>query len=125
MISSPKVNIDSKILWENYNEYTKMFSESVFSHDLKYNDNYDKKETYDKEKEYLFAMETGMLNTYYMGITAGFSKKQISDICFYEPNSVLFKLMHLLFANKPAKKLLRLSYLTTKWFYKRKLHFPY
>lgn len=82
-------------------------------------------QTYDKEKEYLFAMETGMLNTYYMGITAGFSKKQISDICFYEPNSVLFKLMHLLFANKPAKKLLRLSYLTTKWFYKRKLHFPY
>lgn len=26
MISSPKVNIDSKILWENYNEYTKMLS---------------------------------------------------------------------------------------------------
>jgi len=79
----------------------------------------------DKEKEYLFAMETGMLNTYYMAITSGFSKKQISDICYYEPNSILFKLMHLLLANKPAKKLLRLSYLTTKWFYKRKLHFPY
>ena len=53
MISSPQVNIDAKILWENYNEYTKMFSESVFSHDLKYNDSYDKKETYDKEKAFV------------------------------------------------------------------------
>lgn len=53
MISSPQVNIDAKILWENYNEYTKMFSESVFSYDLKYNDSYDKKETYDKEKAFV------------------------------------------------------------------------
>ena len=53
MISSSEVIIDSKILWENYNEYTKMFSESIFSHDLKYNDDYNKKETYDKEKAFV------------------------------------------------------------------------
>lgn len=50
MISSPKVNVDFKILLENYNEYTKMFSESVFSHDSdKYENNYDKEKAFVKD----------------------------------------------------------------------------
>lgn len=78
----------------------------------------------DAKGEYHFALAIGMLNTYYNAINAGFSHQQISEICHYIPHG-FFKICHMLFAHKTTKKLLRFSYLTIKWCYKKRLHFPY
>lgn len=69
---------------------------------------------------YSFAMATGMLNTYFIALSAGFSHQQIKAICPYTPQGI-FKLFHLLFVHKATLRFLRLSYLAVKWFYKRHL----
>jgi len=78
---------------------------------------------YDKEKDYAFAMELGLMNAYHTAIAAGFSEKQITGICNYKPKAPLFRLLLLLFAHKRTERLLRFSYLMTKWCYKKKLNY--
>ena len=79
---------------------------------------------HDQQKEYIFALETGMMNAWHTALKAGFTPSQISDVCHYMPHIALFRACHLLFAHRPTAPLLRLSYLAIKWYYKRRLHYP-
>ena len=78
---------------------------------------------YFKEKdatgEYRFALETGMLYTTWIAMKGGFSS--IRPLCSYRPKGLLFIVLNTLFAHKATLPLLRLSFLSMKWFYKKAL----
>ena len=80
-------------------------------------------QAHDHRQEYAFALETGMLNAWHTALKGGLTRSEISDICHYMPRGVLFRLCHLLFAHRSTLPLLRFSYLTIKWCYKRRLHY--
>ena len=73
----------------------------------------------DKNGEFGYALELGMLNTMQRVLAAGLSKKEITEYLHYRPQRLLFRLCHACFAHKPVHRLLRLTYLALKWWYKR------
>lgn len=75
--------------------------------------------TNDKNDDYGYALELGMLNTMQRVLAAGLSKKEIAKYLHYRPQRLLFRLCHACFAHKPVHRLLRLTYLALKWWYKR------
>lgn len=81
-------------------------------------------QAHDTKQTFRFAMETGMLNTYYDAMKVGLTVDEISRKCHYKPSG-LFSLLHLLTAHPSTLRLLRFSYLTIKWLYKRWLRVPY
>ena len=81
-------------------------------------------QAHDNSQKYAFALETGMMNAWYNALKVGLTPLQIKEICDYTPHGLLFRLCHLLFAHRQTLPLLRFSYLTIKWCYKRRLpHF--
>lgn len=80
-------------------------------------------QAHDHQQEYTYAVEVGMLNAWHIALKAGTTPAQISSACHYVPRDWLFRLSHLLFAHRPTAPLLRLTYLTIKWCYKRHLHY--
>ena len=78
-------------------------------------------QAHDHQQEYAFALEAGMMNAWQSALKAGFTPSQINEICHYKPHGLLFRLCHLLFAHRQTSPLLRFSYLTIKWCYKRRL----
>lgn len=75
----------------------------------------------DKKREFLFALETGMLNVYYQALAVGIGKQQIADILSYKPQTMFFRCLQGLLAHQQTLPLLRFAYLTVKWCYKKKL----
>ena len=75
----------------------------------------------DKKREFLFALETGMLNVYYQALAVGIGKQQIADVLSYKPQTLLFRCLQGLLAHQQMLPLLRFAYLTVKWCYKKKL----
>ena len=73
----------------------------------------------DLKGNYLFALEIGMLNAYHLALKAGLTKKEISAVLSYQPQHLLFCVLHGLFAHKKTTALLRFAFLSTKWFYKK------
>ena len=73
----------------------------------------------DAKGEYRFAFETGMMNTTWIAMKGGFSS--IRPLCSYRPKGLLFIVLNTLFAHKATLPLLRLSFLSVKWFYKKAL----
>ena len=76
---------------------------------------------YDQSKTYLFALETGMLNVWHQALKAGFTRQQIAENLSYTPQQLLFRCLHALLAHKQMLPLLRLAYLSIKWFYKKSI----
>lgn len=81
-------------------------------------------QTHDSQYEYTFALGIGMLNAWHTALKNGLSLLEIKSICHYVPKSTLFRLVHLLFAHRATLPLLRFSYLSIKWCYKRWLRYP-
>ena len=79
---------------------------------------------HDITQSYRFAMEVGMLNTFYIAMRVGLTWHEISDKCDYVPTGI-FRVIHCGLTHPHTLKLLRLSYLAIKWLYKRQLHVPY
>lgn len=75
----------------------------------------------DKKRDFLFALETGMLNVYYQALAVGIDKRQIADNLSYKPQTLLFRCLQGLLAYQHTLSLLRFTYLTVKWCYKKKL----
>ena len=80
-------------------------------------------QAHDNAREYAFALETGMMNAWYNALKAGLTPSQIKEICRYTPHGLLFRLCHLFFAHRQTLPLLRFSYLTIKWCYKRQCQY--
>lgn len=78
----------------------------------------------DAGKVYRFAVETGMLNTFYIAMRVGLTWREISDKCQYVPTG-MFRAVHQLLAHPSTLKLLRFCYLALKWLYKRYLRVSY
>ena len=79
---------------------------------------------HDVARDYRFAVETGMLNTFFIAMRVGLTWREISTKCHYKPTG-LFRAIHWLLAHPSTIKLLRFSYLAIKWTYKRRLRVPY
>ena len=77
---------------------------------------------HDLSHTYLFALETGMLNVFHQALTVGFTKRQIADVLTYQPQQFLFRLLHRLLAHRQTLPLLRLAYLSIKWYCKKTNH---
>jgi glycosyltransferase involved in cell wall biosynthesis len=77
---------------------------------------------HDPSHTYLFALETGMLNVFHQALTVGFTKRQIADVLTYQPQQFLFRLLHRLLAHRQILPLLRLAYLSIKWYCKKTNH---
>lgn len=77
---------------------------------------------HDPSHTYLFALETGMLNVFHQALTAGFTKRQIADVLTYQPKMFLFRLLYRLLAHSQTLPLLRLAYLSVKWYCKKTNH---
>jgi glycosyltransferase involved in cell wall biosynthesis len=75
----------------------------------------------DKNDDFLFALETGMLNVYYQALAVGMDKQQLAEILSYRPQLLLFRCLQGLFAHRQTVSLLRLAYLTVKWCCKKRL----
>jgi hypothetical protein len=75
----------------------------------------------DKDGDFLFALETGMLNAYYQALAVGIGRQQVAEVLSYQPQSWLFRCLQGLFAHRQTCSLLRLVYLTVKWCYKKRL----
>jgi hypothetical protein len=75
----------------------------------------------DKNGDFLFALETGMLNVYYQALAVGMDKQQLAELLSYRPQTGLFRCLQGLFAHRQTISLLRLGYLTVKWCYKKRL----
>jgi glycosyltransferase involved in cell wall biosynthesis len=75
----------------------------------------------DKKRDFLSALETGMLNVYYQALAVGIDKRQIADILSYKPQRPFFRCLQGLFAHQQTLPLLRFAYLVVKWCYKKKL----
>ena len=73
----------------------------------------------DKDKEFLFALETGMLNVRYQALTIGIDKQQITANLSYRPQLLLFRCLQGALAHRQTLPLLRFAYLTVKWCYKK------
>lgn len=79
---------------------------------------------HDVHKRFRFAMEIGMLNTYYAAMRVGLTRHEIEDKCHYAPTGIFCGIHHLL-SHHSTIKLLRFSYLSMKWLYKRWLRVSY
>jgi hypothetical protein len=75
----------------------------------------------DKKRDFLFALEIGMLNVYYQAMAVGIDKQQIAEILSYKPQTLMFRCLQGLLAHRQTLPLLRFVYLTVKWCYKKKL----
>ena len=75
----------------------------------------------DKNGDFLFALETGMLNVYYQALAVGMDKQQLAELLSYRPQTGLFRCLQGLFAHRQTISLFRLGYLTVKWCYKKRL----
>ena len=75
----------------------------------------------DPKQDFLFALETGMLNVHYQALAVGIGRQQIADILSYRPQMLFFKCLQGLLAHQQMLPLLRFAYLTVKWCYKKKL----
>lgn len=75
----------------------------------------------DKNGDFLFALETGMLNAYYQALAVGIDRQQIAEILSYKPQSLLFRCLQGLLAHRQTRSLLRFAYLSVKWCYKKRL----
>ena len=73
----------------------------------------------DKDHEFLFAFETGMLNVYYQALAVGIDRRQIADVLSYKPQLLFFRCLQGLLAHQQTIPLLRFAYLTVKWCYKK------
>lgn len=90
---------------------------------------------HDPQGHYRFALDTGMLNAWYLGMKSGLGKDEVGQICTYRPwgfchavkrrtlQDSIFWLILFLFARKTTLPLLRFSFLTVKWLYKKRLHY--
>ena len=79
---------------------------------------------HDRNRDFLFALETGMLNAYYQALAVGIDRRQIADTLSYRPQSLLFRCLHALLAHRQTRCMLRMAYLTVKWSYKNLLLLP-
>ena len=75
----------------------------------------------DKNGDFLFALEVGMLNVYYQALAVGIDRQQIAEILSYKPQSLLFRCLQGLLAHRQTRSLLRFAYLSVKWCYKKRL----
>ncbi len=75
----------------------------------------------DKKRDFLFALEIGMLNVYYQALAVGIDKQQIAEILSYKPQTLMFRCLQGLLAHRQTLSLLRFAYLMVKWCYKKKL----
>ena len=75
----------------------------------------------DKKRDFLFAIEIGMLNVYYQALAVGIDKQQITGMLSYKPKALLSRCLQGLLAHRQTLPLLRFAYLTVKWCYKKKL----
>ena len=73
----------------------------------------------DKNGDFLFALEVGMLNVYYQALAVGIDRQQIAEILSYKPQSLLFRCLQGLLAHRQTRSLLRFAYLSVKWCYKK------
>ena len=73
----------------------------------------------DKNGDFLFALEVGMLNAYYQALAVGIDRQQIAEILSYKPQSLLFRCLQGLLAHRQTRSLLRFAYLSVKWCYKK------
>ena len=68
----------------------------------------------DKNKDFLFALETGMLNVRYQALAIGIDKQQIAANLSYRPQLLLFRCLQGALAHRQTLSLLRFAYLTVK-----------
>ena len=73
----------------------------------------------DKKRNFLFALETGMLNVSYQALAIGIDKQQIAVSLSYRPQLLFFRCVQGTLAHKLTLPLLRFTYLTVKWCYKK------
>ena len=73
----------------------------------------------DKNRDFLFALETGMLNVRYQALVIGIDKRQIAANLSYRPQLLLFRCLQGALAHQQTLPLLRFAYLTVKWCYKK------
>ncbi len=73
----------------------------------------------DKKRNFLFALETGMLNVSYQALAVGIDKQQIAVSLSYRPQLLFFRCAQGTLAHKLTLPLLRFTYLTVKWCYKK------
>ena len=78
---------------------------------------------HDLQGKYRYAFEIGMLHATYISLKGGFDRQRIRQFCAYRPQGWLFRLVHLLFAHRRTLPLLRLSFLSVKWLFKKRLHY--
>lgn len=75
---------------------------------------------HDHSHLYQYPLEVGMLKVYALSKKAGISRAEVDRICQFRPSSFYVRCCRTCFSGLP--RLMRLSYLAAKWFYKRKLH---
>ena len=75
----------------------------------------------DRQREFLSALEIGMLNVYYQALAAGVGRQQIGEFLSYRPRKLFFRCLQGLLAHQQTLPLLRFAYLTVKWCYKKSL----
>jgi hypothetical protein len=73
----------------------------------------------DKNRDFLFAFETGMLNVSYQALAIGIDKQQIAANLSYKPQLLLFRCLQGALAHRQTLPLLRFAYLIVKWGYKK------
>ena len=73
----------------------------------------------DKNRDFLFALETGMLNVSYQALAIGIDKQQMAANLSYRPRLLLFRCLQGALAHQQTLPLLRFAYLTVKWCYKK------
>ena len=74
---------------------------------------------HDSAGEYGYPLELGMLNATQQALAAGLTKAEIATHLHYKPCRWLFRLCHALLAHRHTHLLLRFTYLSLKWFYKK------
>lgn len=74
----------------------------------------------DKKRTYQYPMEVGMLKVYALSRKAGVGRAEVDDICQFRPSYLYVRCCRALFSRLP--RMMRLSYLAAKWFYKRKFN---
>lgn len=74
---------------------------------------------HDVQGVYQLPLEISMLNTYSQSIRNGIGRKEVDRICNYRPSSLYVRLSRLCFSHCP--RLMRFSYLSIKWLYKKQI----
>ena len=74
---------------------------------------------HDVQGVYQLPLEISMLNTYSQSIRNGIGRKEVDRICNYRPSSLYVRLFRLFFGHCP--RLMRFSYLSIKWLYKKQI----